>query len=54
MQTTYKHLLLSFIIVTCTVWAFGKSLTLWLAEAYEISQACDNNRTACEMQGVDL
>jgi len=54
MQTKHKHAFIIVLIAGFLLWAYGGNTLKALDKQIEISNACDINRTACEMQGVDL
>jgi hypothetical protein len=54
MTNTHKHALVTLLIGGFLLGAYGEQFALYLITQLEISQACDNNRTACEMQGVEI
>jgi hypothetical protein len=54
MQTKHKHAFIIVFIAGFLWWAYGGDTLKALDKQIEISNACDINRTACEMQGVDL
>ena len=54
MTNTYKHALAILLIGGFLLGAYGKQAIDGFLNNLKISQACDNNRTACEMQGVEI
>ena len=54
MQTKHKHAFIIVFIAGFLWWAYGGNTLQALAKQVEISNACDLNRTACKINGVDL
>jgi hypothetical protein len=54
MTNTHKHAFVILLIGGFLLGAYGKQAINSFLDSLEISQACDNNRTACEMQGVEI